>query len=110
MAEGENQTLILGEEGVENIYTRILFDNNDGTVIWIAWCNKRGVFDTGPTEVLAKQRLIERHLDWRYIALSALMNQKFEGVTALELAIVDSTIRKIRNLDERLERRPAAGG
>lgn len=98
-------SVIPGEPEVENIYTRCLHDSGDGTTIWIAWCDKRGIYDTGATEAIARQRLLDRNIDWRFIALSALMNQKFEGITALERETIDATMRRIRNLDERLERR-----
>jgi hypothetical protein len=44
-------------------------------------------------------------IDWRFIALSALMNQPFEGITAKERETIEAAITRIRNLDERLERR-----
>lgn len=88
-----------------NIYSRVLRDDGNGTVVWIAWCDQPGIYEVGLDKVTAERRLRERSVDWRFIALSALMNQPFEGVTALEKATIEETILRIRNLDDRLERR-----
>lgn len=88
-----------------NIYTRELFNDEKGVSVWIAWCDAPGVYELGRNEAMARQRLLDRDLDWRFIALSALMNQPFEGITPLERETIEAAITRIRNLDERLERR-----
>jgi hypothetical protein len=90
-----------------NIYSRELFNDGKGIVVWIAWCDAPGVYELGRDKFTAEQRLRDRDLDWRFIALSALMNQPFEGITALERETIEQAILRIRNLDERLERRRA---
>jgi hypothetical protein len=94
---------------MDNIYTRELFNDGKGTTVWIAWCDTPGLYELGRDGATARQRLLDRDLDWRFIALSALMNQPFEGITPLERETIDAAISRIRSLDERLERRRPDG-
>jgi hypothetical protein len=88
-----------------NIYSRELFNDEKGVSVWIAWCDEPGVYELGRDKFMAERRLRDRDIDWRFIALSALMNQPFEGITAKERETIEAAITRIRNLDERLERR-----
>jgi hypothetical protein len=90
---------------MSNIYSRELFNDGKGVTVWIAWCDTPGVYELGRDQATAEQRLRDHDLDWRFIALSALMNRPFEGITAEERRTIESAIIRINNLDERLERR-----